>query len=228
MTSSSEHELPNGNGIPVRIDLPIQEMRRVRLAAVADVLEGNSYRLIFSQGTLPVARIDRTRTCRILFDSSGQPVTIVAEIENILDDRTMKLRSRETVQHDQLRDYFRVDVNTPVIASSLLPPELADEGESWRITGETLDVSGNGLMVALPQSLGENTRIRLEIILPTADLKVVQCIAQVVREQQIQANLFQVALSYEDIAAEDRDRIIGCCLSIQRKHLRLRVRTREA
>lgn len=227
MTSPTEHLLLAGNGIPVRIEIPLQGMRRIRLTALADILEDKVFRLIFPQGTLPVARIDHTRTCRILFENPGQPMTIVAEIETILDERTLKLRSRETMQHDQQRNFFRVDVSTPVIATSMLPPGLAGEGESWRLTGETLDVSGNGLMVAFPQSLGDTQRLRLDIILPTADLKVVQCIAQVIREHHIQDGLYHVALTYEDIAPEDRDRIIGCCLSIQRKHLRLRVGARE-
>jgi len=227
LTTVPKNILPNSTSVAVRIELPVQGMRRVRLAAVADPLEGNAFLLIFSRDTLPAARLDRSRTCKVRFELPGQPLSIIADIEEVLDSRTLKMRAREAIQHEQLRNYFRVDVNTPVIASSLLPPELAGEGECWRMTGESLDVSGNGLLVTFPSSLGEHKKVRLDIVLPTPDLKVVQCIAQVVREQHKQDGLYHAAMTFDEISPEDRDRIIGCCLSIQRKHIRLRVRVRK-
>ena len=72
-----------------------------------------------------------------------------------------------------------------------------------------------------------DSQIRLEITLPTSDMEVISALARPVRSQKISDRYYEVAYHFEDIANEDRDKIIGCCLVLQRKLLRLRVQVRS-
>jgi hypothetical protein len=65
--------------------------------------------------------------------------------------------------------------------------------------------------------------IRLEITLPTEPAETVKMLAHPVRAVQIDDDRWEVAFHFDDISIEDRDKIIGCCLVIQRRLLRLKV-----
>ena len=48
-----------------------------------------------------------------------------------------------------------------------------------------------------------------------------------VRAQQLHDGRYEVAYHFDDISTEDRDKIIGCCLVIQRKMLCMKVKVKE-
>ena len=57
--------------------------------------------------------------------------------------------------------------------------------------------------------------------------RVIKILAHPVRQEQIADDQWDVAFHFDDISDEDRDKIIGCCLVIQRRLLRLKVQVRD-
>jgi hypothetical protein len=70
-------------------------------------------------------------------------------------------------------------------------------------------------------------QVKLEVMLPSTPSEVVTILARPVRREQISESQWDVAFHFDDISDEDRDKIIGCCLVIQRKLLRLKVKVRN-
>jgi hypothetical protein len=53
-------------------------------------------------------------------------------------------------------------------------------------------------------------------------------LAHQVRVQELHDGRFEVAYHFDDITIEDRDTIIGCCLVLQRKMLRLKIDVKDS
>jgi hypothetical protein len=95
------------------------------------------------------------------------------------------------------------------------------------MAGTTIDISGSGILASFSSPPPMDSQTRLEITLPTSPPEIISVLAHPVRKQQINENQYDVAYHFEDITIEDRDKIIGCCLRIQRRLLRLKVRVRD-
>ncbi len=208
----------------VRVALPIRDSNeKIRLCGVYQSNDPPQFTLLFPETNGELAAIDQNEKCAMMIDRGNQTVSLVANIETIEHNRIIRLIAEKSINHEQSRNYFRVDVNTPIVASSIMPEELAGDDESWRLTGETIDVSGCGLLASFSQPLHDNQQIRLELVLPTTELKVIHTIASVVRIQKINDDQYHIAFQFDHISQEDRDKIVGCCFEVQRKHLRLKV-----
>jgi len=210
----------------VRVALPMVDSdQKIRLCGVYQTNDPPQFSLLFPENNGQLASVDPRKKCALLIDRAGQAVSLIADIEAIEQNRIIRFVADKSINHKQLRNYFRVDVNTPLVASSILPEEIADDGDgTWRLTGETVDVSGCGLLASFRQPIQKNQQIRLELVLPTTELYVVNTIAHVVRIKKISDEQYHIAFHFDSISQEDRDRIVGCCFEIQRKHLRLKVR----
>ena len=93
--------------------------------------------------------------------------------------------------------------------------------------GETIDISGSGILASFSEKPPEDKHIRLEITLPTDVPEVVTTLARPIRVIQTADDRYDVAFHFDEITTEDRDKIIGCCLEIQRRLLRLKVKVRD-
>ncbi len=216
------------DGKPVRVALPIQDIiDKERFNCLYLKTTPPQFSLQFTPGNLPVHKLDTHRKCTVLFDIGGQSVSLSADIDKINASNTLELSGQELINHEQLREYFRVDVTTPIVVSSLLPDDLADEEELLRLTGKTIDVSGSGLLCRFPAPLEVNKQIRIELVLPTADQQVVQAIGNVVRCKQIAKNTYHVAIFIDTIDPEMRDKVMASCFDVQRKQLRLKVQLKN-
>ncbi len=216
------------DGKAVRIALPIKdEIEKQRISGVYRADTPPRFSLLFPPGCLPAARIDPHRKCMVLLDIAGKNVSLAADIEEIPDPDTLRLIARDVINHQQMREYFRVDVNTPIVAAPLLPLDDADEDGTWRLTGETIDVSGSGLLAAFPEPLEKGRQVRVELVLPTGDGQVVQMVGHVVRTRKIRSKRYHVGLHFDLIDSETRDKIIACCFDIQRRHLRLKIQVKD-
>jgi hypothetical protein len=69
--------------------------------------------------------------------------------------------------------------------------------------------------------------VHLEIIIPSPEPETVKVVAHPVRTHRLNDNRYEVAYHFDDISMEDRDKIIGCCLVLQRKLLRLKVQVKN-
>lgn len=215
-------------GKAVRIALPMTDTtEKKRISCVYQVEKPPAFSLLFILGSLPEKGIDKNRKAGVLLDIKGQSVSLTADIKEIINNQIIYLVAREVVSHEQLREFFRVDVTAPLVARPALPGNALPDEKEWALTGETIDVSASGLLVIFSEPIEQGELVRVELILPTEDTLPIQAVAHVVRNKKITKNQHQIALHFDRIKSEDRDRIMACCFEIQRKHLRLKVQVKN-
>jgi len=134
---------------------------------------------------------------------------------------------QKIISYEQLRDFFRIDAATRVISSSFHTQFTDINNEPWAIQGETVDLSGSGLLALFPTSPPKEKQVNLEITIPSKEPEIIKVVAHQIREHQQKDGRYEVAYHFDDISLEDRDKIIGCCLVLQRKLLRLKVQVME-
>lgn len=214
------------DGKPVRIFLPLRHTHeRLRLQGLCRDINPPKFSVVFSPGALPIDEIDSHQPAIISIDMGGPTLSLEAMIAEIDGPQTLKLVLQKSVNHQQLREFFRIDAETQVIACGLRPG--ANGTPPWSMSGESLDISGSGILVLFPQCPPEDKQTKLTISLPTADEQPISAVAHTVRVQRQDDGRCEVAYHFDDIALEDRDKIIGHCLVLQRKMLRLKVQVLE-
>lgn len=231
MTKSTDilHSLPDNS--TARVFLPlIGRQERFRLNGMYLRENQPHFSLRFKTATLPPAdQIDMATTAIITIDLGGSAVSLEGRVLEVADERTLAMVAVKSFSHEQMREFFRVDAVTSVISSSFAPEILPDEDSSmsWRISGRTIDISGSGILATFSQRPPSGSQTRLEITLPTNDREKITVLAYPVRITETQPGLYDVAYHFDDITPEDRDKIIGCCLRIQRQMLRLKAQVRN-
>ena len=208
----------------VRVTLPVMdrdEKERYNCLFVSE--RQPSFYLVFPPGDLPVTRIDQNRTCIVTVDFGGRAVSLIADIDSIKGDQIIQATGREIVDHEQNRNYFRVDAVTPVAAEPVDAALQEDADAAWRLVGETIDLSGSGMLCTFDAPMEVNQRVRVQLTLPTGAMDIIEVIGHVVRCREISESLYQIALHFDTIAAEEQDKIVGSCLEVQRKQLRMKV-----
>jgi hypothetical protein len=212
---------------PVRVFLPIAGSKeRYRASGVYQKTVPPRFNLLFKPGVLPAEALDATIPCLIIIDMGGPNISVEAMI-TAASDQKLEMIVQKTISHDQLREFFRVDAATRVISKSFQPELFGKEETPWSMQGTTIDISGSGILAAFPDKVPMDEPIRLEITLPTEPPELVTVLAHPVRAVQIDDDRWEIAFHFDDISVEDRDRIIGCCLVIQRRLLRLKVQVRD-
>ncbi|MDH3346836.1 MAG: PilZ domain-containing protein [Desulfobulbaceae bacterium] len=214
------------NGKPVKIILPLKNSQELyRINCLYGKKNPPLFSLFFPEH-LPVQSMDSETECTVIIDMGGYNVSLQANIETIKNGQTLILRAINVINHEQLRDFFRVDVSAPVSAGPIMPPDLDDQ-KYPKITGETIDISGGGILASFPKKLTTDQPLQVAFVLPTADSHVIRAVGQVVRTIKISDNNYQIAVHFDQIKSEDRDKIIRCCFEIQRQQLRLKVQVKE-
>ena len=208
---------------PVRIYLPIKNMnQRYRTQAVYKHVSPPRFELRFQPGILPIENLDIQKNCLVNVDFGGPNLSMEASIASV-SSQALGMKAEELVSHDQMREFFRVDAVTDVISKSFRPEFFSSQGRSWAMSGTTIDISGNGILASFSEKPPDDDLVRLEISLPEKDSQIIKLLATPVRAHQIGEEQWETAYHFQDISSEDRDKIIGCCLEIQRQHLRLKV-----
>ncbi len=210
---------------PVRIFLPIKHSRkRYRTQAVYKQGSSPSFDLYFRPGMLPLDILDQQQPCLINVDFGGPNLSMEAMIASAAH-QVLSMTAQKLVSHEQMREFFRVDATTEVISRAFQPEFFSENGRPWSLKGTTIDISGSGLLAFFSEQPPADPHVRLEISLPTKTPDIVKALARPVRSQQLDKDQWEEAYHFEDIAIEDRDKIIGWCLEIQRRLLRLRLDT---
>ena len=208
---------------PVRIYLPIKNNnQRYRTQAVYKSVSPPSFELRFQPGILPLENLDLSKNCLVNVDFGGPNISMEASISSVTP-QALKMKAEELISHAQMREFFRVDAVTDVISKSFQPEFFGSQGRSWALRGKTIDISGNGILASFSEKPPADDLVRLEILLPERDSLIIKLLARPVRGHQVDADQWETAYHFQDISSEDRDRIIGCCLEIQRRLLRLKV-----
>lgn len=213
---------------PVRIFLPILDKKeRYRLNGVFEVSEPPKFNLLFQAGMLPIDYIDTVPSCIVTVDLGGPAISLEARILKIVDGQKLEMVAEKSISHEQLRDFFRVDTATSVISSSFQPEFFGNQGEPWSIEGRTIDISGSGILASFDRLPPKDRQVRLELTLPSNFKEKISMLASPVRHHQVSDHQFEVAYHFDDISSDNRDKIIGCCLVIQRQMLRLKVQVKK-
>ncbi len=214
---------------PVRIFLPLQGTdKRHRERCIFQKTTAPHFNLLFEPGTLPVEAIDTKSPCIINLDIAGHSVSIEAMITQVINNQVIELIARKTINHEQMREYFRVDYTMPILAGSRHPEEDLDAPEEyWQISGTIIDLSGNGLLAIFHEEPPVDKLVRLQLSLHDDRSSALSFLARPVRISEVEKNRYVVAYHFEEINNEDRDRIIGQCLITQRRLLRLNVQVKD-
>lgn len=213
-------DIPDGK--PLRAFLPVKNSQdRFRLACTFTFQEGKKFYLNFNLGLLTEDDIEINGVAVISMDIGGVSTSIEAVVIEAYSSQRLLLEMKSTITHSQLRDFFRVDAVTRVIGENF--QTLAGNDEDWQIEGKTIDISGSGILATFTQCPPKSDTIRLQITLPRTPPETISVIATRIRTQKIDDNNWEVAFRFDEISQEDRDKIIGCCLVIQRQLLRLKV-----
>ena len=221
--------IPNNSA--VRVFLPLTNSKeRFRLNGMYLREDPPRFSLMFKAGMLPPDdHVDTTTTAIITIDLGGPAVSLEGRVVKVVDECALSMVAVKSFSHEQMREFFRVDAVTSVISSSFRPEVLSEESPTrWRISGRTIDISGSGILATFGQRPPDDPQVRLEIALPTSNREKITALARPVRIAETQPGLYDVAYHFDDITQEDRDKIIGCCLIIQRRMLRLQAQARNA
>jgi len=228
MTSDIDilQSIPKGK--PVRIFIPLlNRPDRVRAQCLFKESEPPKFSLIFKPGFLPVDEIDIKQPCIISIDMGGPTISLEAMITQVPNHQTLEMIVRKSISHEQMREFFRVDTVTNVISKSFHTELFSDKNEPWSTKGQTIDISGSGILAVFDEKPQADRQVKLEITIPSLEAETIKILAHQVRAQQLHDGRYEVAYHFDDITTEDRDKIIGCCLIIQRKMLRLKVQVKK-
>lgn len=227
---ASDTDLLNNipKGKPVRIFLPLlNRQERARAQCLYQETEPPEFSLIFKPGVLPIEELDVQQPCIISIDMGGPTISLEARIKKIANRQTLQMEVENAINHEQMREFFRVDAVTSVISKSFHTELFSDTNEPWSTKGQTIDISGSGLLAIFEERPLSDKQVRLEITIPSFEQEIIKVLAHEVRTQQMHDGRYEVAYHFVDISTEDRDKIIGCCLVIQRKMLRLKVQVKN-
>ena len=203
--------------------MPVTGEESVTLECVARRNSVDMVDVTFLPGQLPIKQLDLNGTCRIFFEDDGRAFRLRAKIEEIIDNEKLRLRAIETSLQFGEREYFRVNADFTVKYRRLTD----DEDVRTRQYSGKINISGGGMLLPVTERLRNGDRIALTLILSQDPLKVVRCVAQVVRTCPFAGGLKGAGLHFVEIEAPDRDAIIGFCMSAQRLELRNKVQTKD-
>lgn len=228
MTADTETLKSIPDGKPVRIFLPILDgPERIRIQGLYQKTEPPHFSLIFKPGALPVEDIDTKQPCIISIDMGGPTTSLEAVIHKISNSQTLSMTLQRSMSHEQMREFFRVDAVTQVISKSFQTELVNKNMEPWSLAGKTIDISGSGILAHFTDQPPSDKRSMLEITVPYPEPEVITVLARRIRTKKMKEGGFEVAYHFDDISTEDRDKIIGCCLIVQRKMLRLKVQVKD-
>lgn len=175
--------------------------------------------LTFPQGDLP-KNIDMTASCLVSIstrDEDTAPVVINARIEKIIGDTMLELTAKNLMDPTKLRQYFRVAISTPV---TIIFEKKSEDTSSNQctLTGETLDLSGSGLLGLFNQECQERQQIHIALDLPSPQASI-SCVGHVVHARRVRRGRYQIAVHFDHITNKQRDIILSNCLGEQRRQL---------
>lgn len=216
------------DGKPVRIFIPlIDRTERIRAQCIYRQEVPPKFSLLFRPGVLPIGDIDTGKVAVINVDMGGSTVSLEANIIHIPNSQTLEMIVVKSINHEQMREFFRVDAITDVISKSFETAVFDCDNEQLAIPGKTIDISGSGILALFEERPPQTKHIRLEITNPAPEPVTITVFAHQVRLTELHDGRFEVAYHFDEISDDDRDSIICTCLVLQRQMLRLKVQIQD-
>ncbi|WP_161630011.1 PilZ domain-containing protein [Desulfogranum mediterraneum] len=205
------------------IDLPDKHNEEHRYNAAFVGLEPPHFQLVFPPKSWESDSLLMGVNCQLTVKHKHNTVNLIAELDSVASDRRLNFIGREPIKPEELREYFRVAINTSIeIGYTAGASEV--KLRSWKMIGTTVDLSGSGVLGLFAEKPASNSRLYIQIGIPQSE-DMLSWIGHVVRTYRMRRNRYQVALHFDDITPKKRDQIIACCLQEQRRQLRERVQT---
>ncbi len=203
--------------------LPISGDQPLTLECVARRSSVDMVDVAFLPGQLPIKKLDLNATCRLFFEDEGRAFRLRGKIEEIIDSEKLRLRAIETALQYGEREYFRVNAEF-----SVKYRRLTDDADiKTRHFRGQMNISGGGMLLPVTERARNGDRFSLTLILSEDPLKVVRCVAQVVRTCPLAEGRKGAGLQFVEVEPPDRDAIIAFCMAAQRLELRNKVQTRD-
>ncbi len=214
------HEL--NNNAMATVDIPLKEGEDQRLNCIFKKTDAPSFTLVFAPNALSTLTIEHDTNCRLIVKHAASSINLNIRIDAVINDRTIECTALESISPESMREYFRVMISAPIRAS-YTPGPREIKNHSWELSGNTIDLSGGGVLALFSDKPANTNRIQLEIDLPDQQTPVL-CMAKVIRTYRLRKKRFQVAFNITEIEGKARDIIISSCLQEQRRQLRNKVR----
>lgn len=206
------------------IDISTKSNQTIRLNCIYKESDAPEFFLVFPPRKLP-EDIDTKKLCPISIKIGEKSLTLSAKVISINGDRTLELLAKDTVKPESLREYFRVDTRVSIVAN-YYQESIDGESISWTLQGQTLDISGSGILTIFPEEPQNKNKIELQLSMNNGK-DVVSCTGHVVRTKRLRRGKYQVAFHFDTMKPKERDAVISFCLREQRNRLRDKVNTAD-
>ncbi len=140
-------------------------------------------------------------------------------LEEVISGKEVFIRLSGDVDEQQRRDYFRFDLDLPLLWTVPSDQHIASVTQKWQekrgryfamepvmlahgngykvvkwlggddLTPQTVNLSGGGLRIKTPDRIEEGTRVLVDIFLPLAPSHAIMTVAEVVRCTEIRLNV---------------------------------------
>jgi len=205
------------------ISLPLSGEQPVTLECVARRRSVDLVDVAFLPGQLPRKRLDLNGTYQLFFQEEGRTFRLRTKIEEFIGNEKLLLKAIETSLQYGEREYFRVNADFTV-KYRLITDDI--DVRTRQFSGR-INLSGGGLLLPLTERVRNGQKMSLTMILCQDPLKVVRCVAQVVRICPLADGLKGAGMQFTEIEPPDRDAIIAFCMAAQRLELRNKVQTKD-
>lgn len=205
------------------VDLPGNNDECFRSNALLIKKDNSHLELLFPPDAWDAHDLKLGGDCTLIVEHNGRTINLIARLDSVVNDRRLSFTAQEPLSPESLRDYFRVSINVPIEASYVAGSKEINT-RSWKLIGNTLDLSGSGVLALFAEKPHSLHRIQLVITPSTTEAPII-CLANVVRSYRVRKNRYQVAFHFENVPSRTRDQIIYCCLQEQRRQLRENVET---
>ena len=202
------------------VDIPLKKGEDQRLNCILKKTDAPSFDLVFAPYALDGTSVENADNCRLIVKHADSSINLNIRIDAVKNERTLECTALKSISPESMREYFRVMISTPIRAS-YRPGPREIKSRAWQIAGNTIDLSGGGVLALFPEKPANKNRIQLEIELPDQQAPVL-CMAKVIRTYRLRKQRFQVAFTFTEIEGKARDIIISSCLQEQRRQLRNR------
>ncbi len=202
----------------LRVYILLADDVKVRLEAVARIIAEPYLEVKFRPDELPLDKVRIGGKLLLSLDTRVGTVSMYAHVDEVVNSRVLRVMGLESFAYSQQREYFRVNSTIKVSYSK----ETLSSRPSPKVPTATVNISGNGVLIAAEEKFIAGDTYELEFYLPDGKGELF-CKGLVVRVDEKLRGGYEVAMTYHSIEPEERDRIISFCLAEQRRLLRTKV-----
>lgn len=196
-----------------RISLPTRAGGVLVLDGVIRALPNGELEARFLPEQLPVAELNLGGRGRLACGFGLNILVIHASLQQLVDERTLRLLIEETSSHGDPRRHFRVNTELQL--------------RYWPAGGERpnqaeaslVNLSSGGLRFNIIEPFRVGQRLSLELTLPGTLPRLINCLGQVVSIGQSAQRGREAAVHLIDIRPADLDRLLVFCLSAKVQEL---------